>query len=124
MDEAADFELVAASLRADAGDLASGLEVLARKLEGALPGRVRVERSGLFRNKRVERLECDLGETRYALAVRGGRPEARRGTVVRGVTLKSEELGLDAWIDALARELAQEAAESEQARAALGKLLE
>ena len=36
------FELVAASLRADATDLAAFVEALAVKLEGALPGSVRV----------------------------------------------------------------------------------
>jgi hypothetical protein len=118
-----DFELLAASLRADAADLGSGLEVLARKLEGALPGRVRVERGGLLRKGRAERLECDLGEGRYTLAIRHGRPDARRATVVRGVTLKSEELGLDQWIEALARELAADADRSADARAALEKLL-
>jgi hypothetical protein len=115
---------VAASLRADAGDLATGLEVLAAKLERALPGRVRVERGGVFRGKRVERVDCDLGETRYSLAAGRGLPEARRAKVVRGVTLKTEELDLDAWIQALARELAEEAQTSEQARLALGRLLE
>ena len=40
------FELVAASLRADATDLAAFVEALAVKLEGALPGSVRVERRG------------------------------------------------------------------------------
>lgn len=117
-----DLDLVAASLRADASDLSTGLEVLARKLEAALPGRVRVERRGLL-TKKVERVECDVGETRYSLAAGRGRPEARRATVVRGVTLKNEELGLDAWIDELARELAREAQSSEQARLALTRLL-
>jgi hypothetical protein len=123
VEAADDFELVAASLRADTGDLGSGIEVLARKLEAALPGRVRVERGGFLGRGRAERIECDLGECRYTLAVRHGRPDARRATVVRGVTLKSDELGLDAWIDALARDLAAEAGRSGDARAALARLL-
>jgi hypothetical protein len=50
-----DFELVAASLRADAGDLGVFVEALAVKLEQALPQRTRVRRraSGLF-TKRPE----------------------------------------------------------------------
>jgi hypothetical protein len=123
VEAADDFELVAASLRADAGDLGTGLEVLARKLEAALPGHVRVDRGGFLRKGRVERIECDLGEARYTLAVRHARPDARRATVVRGVTLKTEELDLDGWIDALAHELAAEAGRSGDARAALQRLL-
>jgi len=37
--EAEDFEMVAASLRADSADLRTFVEALAAKLEGALPGR-------------------------------------------------------------------------------------
>ena len=40
-----DFEMVAASLRADAGDLPAYVEALAVKLEGALPGRLALEQS-------------------------------------------------------------------------------
>ncbi len=46
MNEGMDFELLAASLRADAGDAGAFLEALAAKLGGALPHRVRVERGG------------------------------------------------------------------------------
>src|SRR5437763_869041 len=65
------FELVAASLRADATDLAAFVEALAVKLEGALPDSVRVERrGGLFsREKRVRRLSVVLADTPSDLSV-------------------------------------------------------
>src|SRR2546423_181318 len=59
------FELVAASLRADATDLAAFVEALAVKLEGALPGSVRVERrgGGLFsREERLRTLGAEAGQ--------------------------------------------------------------
>jgi hypothetical protein len=119
-------ELLAASLRASSSDLRTFVEVLADKLEDALPGRVRVERKPtrfLGKQKRVERLQCELGGQRYLLASRDGAVEARRATAVRGVVLKTEELPLEEWLDALAGDLATEAQTSEQAQLALQRML-
>ncbi len=124
--EGVDVELLAASLRASSSDLRAFVEVLADKLAEALPGRVKVERRAtrfLGKDKRVERLQCDLGEERYLLATRGGSVETRRAKAVRGVVLKTEELPLEQWLEGLARGLAAEAGSSEQARFALEQLL-
>jgi hypothetical protein len=118
---------LAASLRASAGDLSVFVPVLAEKLERALPGRVRVERQRvklLSSERRVARIECDLGDRRYDLvSTAPGRLEGRRCTVVRGVTLKTEPLGLDAWIEGLAADLAAEAEGSEASALAVQQLL-
>ncbi|MDX6476323.1 MAG: hypothetical protein QOH95_1834 [Gaiellaceae bacterium] len=121
-----DVDLLAASLRASSSDVKTFVEVLADKLEDALPGRVQVERrsTGWFsKEKRVERVQCELGGQRYLLAARNGVTEARRATAVRGVVLKTEELPLEEWLDSLARDLANEARTSEQAQLALQRLL-
>ena len=121
------FELVAASLRADATDLAAFVEALAVKLEGALPGGVRVERrgGGLFsREKRVRRISVSFDETQYDLEREDGMLRTSRRSEVRGIVIKSEALDLDAWIEALSRELAAQARQSERARIALERLLE
>jgi hypothetical protein len=44
--DAPDLDLLASSLRADAGDTAAFLDALAARLEGAFPGQVEVERKG------------------------------------------------------------------------------
>ena len=49
--------------------------------------------------------------------------EARRATAVRGVVLKTEELPLEEWLDALASDLASEAQTSEEAQRALQRML-
>jgi len=122
----ADFELLAASLRADTRDLAVFLEALASKLEGALPQRTRVSRRArsLFdRRKQVARIEVELGEERYVLRDDGGALEARRARVVGGIVLRNELLGLEEWIESLARAIAAEARVSERGRLALEQLL-
>jgi hypothetical protein len=123
----ADFDRVAASLRADSGDVRAYCEALAVRLEGALPAKTRVQRKSrkfLSREKVVRQVEVHAGENRYVLTVddRGG-VEATRSAAVRGIVLKNDPLPLDAWIDALAADLAEQAQQSEQERLALERLL-
>jgi hypothetical protein len=124
-DDAPDLDLLAASLRADASDTAAFLEALAARLEGALPRQVEVERKGgLFGGgKRVRRIAVRLADRHYELEGARGALTARRRTVVRGIALKSEELGVDAWIEALSADLVALAQSSERGRLALERLL-
>ena len=120
------FELLSASLRASSGDLTTFVEVLAFKLEQALPGRVTVERRAVRRfskEKRVARIEVALGDNRYVAVAKDGSLETRCANAVRGVVLKTELLTLDAWLEGLGRDLAVEAEASEQSRLALQQLL-
>jgi hypothetical protein len=122
--EAPDLDLLAASLRADTNDTAVFLQALAAKLEDALPGQVEVERKGrLFGGpKRVRRIQVRIGDAHYEIEGNGA-VSARRRSVVRGIALKSEDLGLEAWIDALSGDLHALAQRSEQGRLALERLL-
>lgn len=125
--EPEDFEMVAASLRAESSDMATFVEVLAVKLEGALPGHVQVERHPrkLFsHDKIVRKMTLDVGDWRYSLESDGaGRVDTLRAKAVRGIVLKNEVLPLADWITALARDISAQAATSEQARLALERLL-
>jgi hypothetical protein len=123
VDEGTSFDLLAASLRADTRDLRAFVEALATKLEGAFPERVRVERGGRLSGRRVRTVAVDLGGDSYELEQDDGRVACRRRTVVRGIALKTEELDLDAWIEALSRDLVDEAERSERGRTALERLL-
>ena len=121
-----DIDLLLATLRADLADSHAFLGALAVRLDGALPGRVAVERhGGLFNHdKSVKRIALDLGERRYSISDEGhGRLKAERATVVRGIALKTEALDVDAWLGGLAATLAEQAQQSSAARAALEKLL-
>jgi hypothetical protein len=127
MSEEVDFDLSAAGLRADGSDLRISVEVLASKLESSLPGHTRVERHGgglLGRGeKRVRRLEVELGGCSYELTSSGERVECSRERKVGGISIKREPLDPNAWVAALTAELQDEAQRSAQAREALEKLV-
>jgi hypothetical protein len=119
------FDLLAASLRADTTDLRVFVEALATKLELSFPDRTHVERGGrMFGSKQVRKISVELGDGRYDLEHSDGAVTTRRCTVVRGISLKNEELGLEEWIDDLSAELVAEAERSERSRAALERMLE
>ncbi len=122
-----DFDLSAAGLRADGSDLRISIEVLASKLEGSLPARTRVERRGgglLGRGeKRVRRVEVNLGESSYELTVEGDRVQGSRERKVGGIAIKREQLDPGQWVSELAAQLRAEAERSAEARAALEKLV-
>ncbi len=119
------FEVLASSLRADAGDTKTFLEVMASKLGGALPARTAVEReSHLFsRDKPVKMISIELGEYRYQIGQAHGTLTAQRTRVVRGIALKTEALGVDDWLDNLSQGLMELAQQSAQDRAALQRML-
>jgi hypothetical protein len=121
------FDLAAAGLRADGTDLRISVEVLASKLEQALPGQARVERHGgglLGRGeKHVRCLQVKLGANRYQLNVEGDRVEGYREREVGGIAIKREPLDPQAWVAALSEDLRTEAERSSQARESLQRLL-
>lgn len=124
--EGSDFDLVAASLRAEARDLEAFVEALATKLELSFPERVRVDRRGglLGGRRRVERVAVDLDEHSFQLEREHAAISCRRRSVVRGIVLKNETLPLEQWIDELSAALTRTAGETERGRRALQRLVE
>jgi len=127
MDPDPSFDLAAAGLRGDGAELASSVEVLAVKLEQALPGRALVERRGgglLGRGtKRIVSIEVALADCRYRLAFNKGRLEGTRMRQSGGIAIKRETMEAGDWLAALTDDLRDEAERSAEARAALEKLL-
>lgn len=122
--DSSSFDLVAASLRADAVDIRSFVETLAVKLAESFPGHVEIERRRRLRGVGpVRRIVVSLGDDRYALDHDAGSTTCSRSAMVRGIALRSEQVELDAWIDQLARSLVLQAEASEQSRNALARLL-
>jgi hypothetical protein len=120
------FDLAASSLRADAADSRALAEALAAKLSEALPGQTRTRRQAarfLSRDKRLERVEVQLGDETFVLSLSGEKAETSVAKTVRGVVIKRQDLPLDAWLDALSEALGAEADRSEATRLSLERLL-
>ena len=120
-----DLDLLAASLRADSGDLEAFVESLAVKLEEAIPARVRVYRwrGRLFGPKRVQKIALDAGGKRLELRLSKGALETTCSHLSAGIVIKREPLDTDAWLAALGEALRDEADRSETTRVALERLL-
>jgi regulator of protease activity HflC (stomatin/prohibitin superfamily) len=125
-----EVELLAAALRRDSADLNLYAEVLSVNLVDSLPpGAVRLKRrrsvadrmSG--REGSVTELDVALGEQRLSLRVDRGRVIGEICQEVRGIVLSRQPVGLDEWIDALARSLADAAASNARAREAIERFL-
>jgi hypothetical protein len=121
------FDLPAAALRADGDELAISIEVLAARLEQALPQIALVERHkvGGFRSKRraVQRIAVALGEEQFELRRADRSVQCTRQKVVRGITLNRQEMAMADWIEELIAAVARTAEISEHDRRALGELL-
>jgi hypothetical protein len=119
-----EIDILAGSLRADAGDMKTFVEILAKKLEDTFPSRVKIQRKGLpGRPRPVVHLSLNLGESQFELDNDKGQVATRRRKMVRGVALNTEELSLDGWIDQLSACLVDEAGRSQSDRMALERLL-
>lgn len=120
-----DIDLLAASLRADIGDLGTFVEALAAKLEDAVPGAVSVDRrrDGMFGPKRVRRIALDAGGQRLELRTDGAAIETTCSRLSGGIVIKREELDADAWLRGLGEALAIQAQSSKSTRQALERLL-
>jgi hypothetical protein len=120
-----DIDLLAASLRADAGDMGAFVEALAVKLEEAVPGAVTVERrrDGMFGPKRVRRIALDAGGRRLELLTDGAAVQTLCSRLSGGIVLKRDELGTDDWLQVLGEALAIQARSSQTTRQALERLL-
>ena len=119
-------DLLAASLRADTTDLKTFLEVLAVKMEGALPNQTVVERqSKLFsREHPVREIQITLGDYQYRISrTPQGSLDTLRAKVVRGIVLKTDQLPIEQWVEDLAEGLARQAGQSDLARQALERFL-
>lgn len=121
------FDLSAAGLRADGADVRMSVELLAGKLEAALPGRTSVQRGGgglLGRgHKHVRQIAVKLGSNSYRLAVQDEQVSGYRDCEVGGVSIKRETLSPQEWVTALTEDLRTESEQSAEARAALERLV-
>jgi hypothetical protein len=123
------FDMVAASIRADAADMESFFRVLVAKMADALGDRVTVKRSGgiLKRDRPVVGVEMDLTSAGAGVVLAAQREHnAIACTVVRrvrGIALSTKQVSMPEWIEELVTALGEEAKRSQQTWSALHGLL-
>lgn len=121
-----ELDLLAASLRADLGDIAAFVEGLAVKLEDSLPGVVQVERvkQGFRGPKVVKRIALNAGSgERLELRREGNSVQALTARTSGGIVLKTEVVDIESWLTTLTTIIAAEAGRNERTRQALERLL-
>jgi hypothetical protein len=104
-----DFDLDAAVLRRSETDLQAFMEALAVRLEGALPGRVRVDRrkDGLFaKTSHVSKISFEGEKAVYELAFGRTGLVASRAKLVRGVVINSSTIDPAQWLGEVRHEVA------------------
>jgi len=123
-------EQLAAALRADSADLDAYHRVLSASVGDLLPvGMVEVDRERSLSDRMAGRpgtataIRLRLGDRTLELTAHRGRLTATAAQEVRGVVISKKEVSVAEWVDQLARYLAALAAESAEARQALGRLL-
>jgi hypothetical protein len=124
------FDMVTAALRADSADVAIYARVLTQSLGNALPPDcVTVERERSMSDRmrgrpgEVSKVTVRLGDQVLALAMRAGGAGAEICREVRGVVLSRQPVGLQEWVDELARALVSHAQHNAHAAEALRKLV-
>jgi hypothetical protein len=121
-----ELDLLAASLRADLGDIAAFVEGLAVKLEQSLPGVVQVERvkQGFRGPKLVRRIALNAGSgERLELRREGNSVQTLTARTSGGIVLKTEAVDIETWLTTLTTIIAAEAGRNEKTRQALERLL-
>lgn len=110
--------------RAYLADQRQFLTLLAGILEKALPGETELKRAGLFSNKHIVSLTLHLESDRYVIEDPGKGPlRASKAHVVRGITVKTEEIPMNEALAEIGAALDERAKKSEAARNALAAML-
>src|SRR6185369_2200014 len=121
LDESLQVDVLSAALRMDSGEAGDLLEFLAQKLSQALPNQTQVERGGwmLSAKKPVNKITVQFEEKHFEIARQKTGCSARVMKVVRGVVLKTTDVGVDEWTQDVARELFKVAEHNAKAKEAL-----
>lgn len=126
LDSALKVDVLAAALRFDHQETSDLLEFLAQKLEQSLPQATTIRRSGgLFgKTHLVKEILVRFDHVHYQLTREPhGSLSAKVLKLVRGVVLKTTEVSVDQWTDAIAHQLADLSQRSAHTRQALNQFV-
>ena len=124
-DDDFDFELTAASLRADGSDVHILVKVLADQLTDALGPRLEVQRAGgrFRKSDEVRSLRITLDDDQFDAEVDGSSLRCTVGHSSGGIRIRSEKVDMDTWLNRLLAALKAEAAHSQAVRQALESIV-
>ncbi len=116
--------MAVSQLASNSTDLRIMLKLLVSQLSEALGNRIAVERAGRFRkSEEIKSVRITLGDDTLEANVEGGTVRCNIGHSSGGIRIRSEKVGIDAWLTRLLSTLQTEAANSEQTRLALENIV-
>jgi hypothetical protein len=119
-----DLSMAVSQLASNSSDLRLMLKLLVGQLSDALGDRISVERAGRFRKSdEIKSVRISLGDDTLEAVVDGGTVRCTIGHSSGGIRIRSEKVGIDAWLTRLLTTLQSEAASSEQTRQALENIV-
>jgi hypothetical protein len=123
-DAAFDMSMAVSQLASNGTDLRIMLKALVGQLSDVLGDRMAIERAGRFRKSEdIRSVRIALGDDTLEAAVEGSSVRCTIGHSSGGIRIRSEQVGMDAWLTRLLTTLRAEAAHSEQARIALENIV-
>jgi hypothetical protein len=119
-----DLSMAVSQLASNSTDLRIMLKLLVAQLSDALGNRITVERAGRFRKSdEIKSVRISLGDDTLEAVVEGGTVRCTIGHSSGGIRIRSEQVGMDAWLTRLLTTLQSEAVHSEQTRLALENIV-
>jgi hypothetical protein len=123
-DAAFDLSMAVSQLGSNSPDLRIMLKLLVSQLADVLGDRIAVERAGRFRKSdEIKSVRITLGEDTLEAAVEGASVRCSIGHSSGGIRIRSEVVGMDAWLTRLLTALQSEAVHSEATRLALENIV-
>jgi len=116
-----DLDMAVATLQSNSTDVRLMLKLLVSQLSEVLGNRIQVERAGgrIRRSDEIKSVQIILGDDTLRAEVQGAGVRCSIGHASGGIRIRSEQVGMDAWLARLLTTLNDEAAHSEQTRLAL-----
>ena len=120
-----DLELAISSLQSNSTDVRIMLKVLAEQLAGVLGDRMQIEQAGgrFRKSDEIKSMQIVLGNDTLRAEVEGATVRCSIGHASGGIRIRSEQVGMDAWLARLLSTLHNEASHSEQTRVALERIV-
>jgi hypothetical protein len=123
--DAFDLSMAVSSLQSNTTDTRIMLKLLVEQLAEVLGGRIAVERAGgrFRKSDEIKSVQITLGNDTLRADVDGPAVRCSIGHASGGIRIRSEQVGMDAWLTRLLTILHSEAAHSEQTRLALENIV-